>query len=227
MEKSGNSFRCYFVSWDMAYRLGRKIALNIRASGFVPDIIIGVSRGGLVPTRIICDFLHQNNLATVKVEHWGIAETLGKARIKYSLPEEIDISEKRILIVDDVADTGETYKVIIDYLKEKEPAEIRTAALHYKTSSSFIPDHWGEKHDGWMWIIYPWALYEDMTGFIRKVLINPMTQDDVRKNLRNIYNIKIPSKELIGFMNDMKGEGKLIRNNKCGKFYWENTGETK
>ncbi len=211
----------------MAYRLGRKIALNIRASGFIPDIIIGVSRGGLVPARIICDFLHQKDLATIKVEHWGIAETLGKAKIKYSLPEEIDISEKRILIVDDVADTGETYKVIIDYLKEKSPSEIKTAALHYKTSSSFIPDHWGEKHGAWMWIIYPWALYEDMTGFIKKVLVNPMTQEDVRKNLRNIYSIKIPSKELIGFMNDMKGEGKLIRYPRGKKFYWEITGDSK
>lgn len=225
MEKAGDSFKCYFVSWDMAYRLGRKIALNIRASGFVPDIIIGVSRGGLVPARIICDFLHQKDIATIKVEHWGIAETLGKARIKYPLPEEIDISEKRILVVDDVADTGETYKVIIDYLNEMVPAEIKTAALHYKTGSSFIPDHWGEKQDSWMWIIYPWALYEDMTGFIKKVLIHPMTREDIRRGLRNDFNIRMPMKELTEFMNDMRAEKKLRRHKKGGKFYWETVGE--
>ncbi len=221
MEKSENSFECYFVSWDKAYRLGRKISLNIKASGFIPDIIIGVSRGGLVPARIMSDFLHQKNLATVKVEHWSTAATLGKARIKYPLPEEIEIAEKRILIVDDVADTGETYKVIIEYLREMGPAEIKTAALHYKTSSEFVPDHWGEKHNVWMWIVYPWALYEDMTGFIKKVLINPMTLEEVRKSLKNTFNIEISEKELNEFMDDMRSEGDLMREKKGENFFWQ------
>ncbi len=225
MEFPEKSFKCRFVNWDEAYRLGRKIALDIKASGFNPDIIIGVSRGGLVPARIVSDFMHNRDLATVKVEHWGTAATLGKARIKYPLPAAIEISGKRILIVDDVADTGETYKVIIKYLQEMAPAEIRTAALHYKTSSSFIPDHWGEKHDAWMWIVYPWALYEDMTGFIKKVAVGPMTKEEIKKCLKNIYNIKITDKEIAEFMEDMRAEGKLTRSKKGRKFYWQTTGE--
>jgi len=110
------------------------------------------------------------------------------------------------LIVDDVADTGETYHVIVEHIKERFPAEVRTAVLQYKTCSSFIPDYWGEKHDAWKWIIYPWALYEDMTGFIRRILIRPMTAEEVRKRLKSGFDIKITRKNLNEFLNYMRVE---------------------
>ena len=220
MGKPEVPIKCYFVSWDLAYSLGRKIAHNIRASGFVPDIVIGVARGGLVPARIVCDFLHQKDLTSIKVEHWGIAVTHGTARIKFPLPEEIDISGKKILIVDDVADTGDSYHVILDHINKRSPAEVKTAVLQYKTCSTFIPDYWGEKHDAWKWIIYPWALYEDMTGFIQRVLVRPMTQEDIRKAL-SCYDIRVSRKELSEFLNEMRDEGKVRRRKKSGKFYWE------
>ena len=219
------SIKCYFVSWDKAYRLGRIIARKINKSGFIPDLVIGVARGGLVPARIVCDFLHQKDLTSIKAEHWGIASTLGNARIKYPLPEEIDISGKRILVVDDVADTGETYQVIIKHILERSPAEVRTAVLQYKTCSAFKPDYWGEKHDAWKWIIYPWALYEDMTGFIKRVLVRPMTQENIRKGLKNDFDVKMSRKELNEVLNDMRLEGKLMKGKKGSMFYLESTGD--
>jgi uncharacterized protein len=212
METPEVPIKCYFVSWELAYSLGRKIAHNIRASGFVPDIVIGVARGGLVPARIVCDFLHQKDLTTIKVEHWGIAVNHGTARIKFPLPEEIDISGKKILIVDDVADT--------DHIKKRSPAEVKTAVLQYKTCSTFVPDYWGEKHVAWKWIIYPWALYEDMTGFIKRVLVRPMTQEEIRKGLSG-FDISVSRKDLHEFLNEMRDEGKLKRSKKAGKFFWE------
>ena len=225
MEKPEVPIKCYIVSWDQACRLGRKIARKIRASGFVPDIVIGVARGGLVPARIVCDFLHQKDLTSIKVEHWGIAVNHGTARIKFPLPEEIDISGKKILIVDDVVDTGDSYHVILDHITKRYPAEVKTAVLQYKTCSTIIPDYWGEKHDAWKWIIYPWALYEDMTGFIKRVLVRPMTREEIRKGL-NSFDIIVPRKDLSVFLNDMREEGKLRRIKKSGKVYWENKGET-
>jgi len=224
MEKPVVPIKCYFVSWDKAYRLGRKIARKIRASGFVPDIVIGVARGGLVPARIVCDFLNQKDLTSVKAEHWGIASTLGNARLKFPLPQEIDISGKRILVVDDVADTGDTYNLIVKHLMDRSPLEVRTAVLQYKTCSTFVPDYWGEEHDAWKWIIYPWALYEDMTGFIKRVLVRPMTREEIRKSL-SAFDIRVSRKDLSEFLKDMREEGKLRRSKNGGKFYWENTGE--
>ena len=123
MQKPGDTFKCYLVSWDEAYRLSKILARKIKSSGFKPDLVIGIARGGLVPARIVCDFLLQKDLAAIKVEHWGIAATLGKARIKFPLP--IDISGKKILVVDDVADTGDTFSVIMDYIKEKTHRKLK------------------------------------------------------------------------------------------------------
>ena len=220
MEKP-EEYKCQMVSWDDAYSLAKRLARNIKSSGFKPDLVIGIARGGLVPACIVCDFLNQKDLASIKAEHWGIASMLGKAKIKYPLPCEIEISGKRILVVDDVADTGETYSIILNYLKEKDACEIRTAALHYKTSSKFIPDYWGEKQEDWKWIIYPWAIYEDMTGFLQKVLAERKTPDAMRKDLKANFNIKIPRKELKEMLTDMALEGKLVRQNIKQKVYWE------
>lgn len=221
MEKPANSFKCYLVSWDEAYQLAKSLANKIKRSGFRPDMVIGVARGGFVPARIVCDILLQKDLTSIRVEHWGIASSLGKAKIKYPLPEEVDIAGKKILIVDDVADSGGTYATILDYMKAKAPAEVKTASLHYKTCSSLIPDYWGEKQDTWQWIIYPWAVYEDLAGFIEKVLGRPMTQNDIRKALLLSFDIKIQGKELLEILDDMYLTGGLNKTVKNRKVFWE------
>jgi hypoxanthine phosphoribosyltransferase len=195
MEKPAESFKCYQVSWEEAYRLAKVLSFKIKNSGFKPNLVIGIARGGLVPARIVCDFLLQKDLATIKVEHWGTAATLGKAEIKF--PFSIEIKGKKILIVDDVADTGDTFSLILDYIKEKTPSEVKTAVLHYKTCSTFVPDYWTEKQDEWKWIIYPWAVYEDLTGFIRMVLTKPMKPEEIRTALKTNFDIEISKKSLM------------------------------
>ncbi|VVB87371.1 Uncharacterised protein [uncultured archaeon] len=76
-----------------------------------------------------------------------------------------------------------------------------------------------------MWIIYPWALYEDMTGFIKKVLVRPMTQEEIKKGLKKDFNITIARKELIEVLKDMNREGTLRRGKEGRKSYWEIKGE--
>ncbi len=209
------------VTWDKAYSLSQSLARKIKRSGFKPDLVIGIARGGLVPARIVCDFLLEKNLTSMKAEHWGVAFASGKAKIKYPLPAEVDIKGKRILIIDDVADTGETFFAILGYLKEKKAGDIRTAVLHYKTCSTFIPDYWGEKHNEWRWIIYPWALYEDMNGFMDCALLQPMTQEALRKSLKSNFNITVSRKELHELLNDMQLEGKFVKRKNGVKVIWE------
>jgi hypoxanthine phosphoribosyltransferase len=215
------SIKCYKVSWEAAYRLARKLAHKIIGSGFKPDIVIGIARGGLVPGRIVCDFLLKNDFVTIRTEHWGVATNTGKARIKHSLPVEVDISGKRVLVVDDVADTGDSFSVIMDYLKAKNPLEIRTAVLQYKTSSTFIPDYWGEKLEEWNWIIYPWAFYEDMDGFVQKLLVRPATNEELMMGLMNNFNITMSKKDLVEILNDFHKLGKLNKSKKSNKILWE------
>ena len=57
-----------------AYRLARALAHKVIESGYEPDIILGIARGGLVPARMVCDFLLQNDLLSITTQHWGIAK---------------------------------------------------------------------------------------------------------------------------------------------------------
>lgn len=218
MEKPGDRFKCYLVSWDEVYRLSKILARKIKRSGFDPDIVIGIARGGLVPARIVCDFLLKKDLASIKVEHWGIAATLGKAKLKFPLP--VDISGKKVLVVDDVVDTGDTFALSMDYIKGKNPSEVKSAILHYKSCSAFVPDYWAKKQDEWKWIIYPWAVYEDLTGFIKRVLVTQMTHEDIRKALKSKFKIKIAEKDLLKMLNDMRAAGEIRRMRKGAKNFW-------
>lgn len=219
-EKPEDSFKCHMVSWDKACRLAKYLSRKIKKSGFLPDIVIGIARGGLVPARIVCDLLLQKNLAVIKVEHWGLAQKLGEAKVKSLLT--VDISQKKVLIVDDVADTGDTFSKTFDHIKGMDPAEIRTAVLHYKTCSAFVPDYWAEKQDKWKWIVYPWAVHEDMAGFIEKVLTGPKTAEDIRKGLKSSFGIKTSGKDLPELLNDMHAKGMLNRRKKSKRILWEN-----
>src|SRR5659263_687086 len=196
-----SSIKCYNVSWVAANRLARALAHKVIKSGYEPDIILGIARGGLVPARKVCDLLLKNDLISITTQHWGIATNLGKARIRFSLPQEADISGKRVLVVDDVADTGDSILIIMDYLKERNPLEIRTAVLHYKSCSTIIPDYYGEKLEEWNWIIYPWAFYEDLAGFVQELLNNPMTDEELLMGLICTFNISISRKEIGQMLN--------------------------
>jgi len=215
-----SSIKCYNLSWSAANRLSRVLAHKVIESGYEPDIILGIARGGLVPARMVCDLLLKNDLMSITTQHWGIATNLGPARIKFSLPHEADISGKRVLVVDDVADTGDSILIIMDYLKEKTPLEIRTAVLHYKTCSKLIPDYYGEKLEEWNWIIYPWAFYEDLAGFVGKLLNNPMTDEELRTGLMSSFNIMISQKEIQKILNDLDKLGKLRKIKKETKTLW-------
>lgn len=216
-----NSIKCYTVSWNEAYRLARTLAHKITESGYKPDIVIGIARGGLVPARMVCDFLLLDDLASIRTEHWGIASKHETARIKFSLPKEADISGENVLIVDDVADTGDSFSVILDYLKQKNPMEIRNAVLHYKTSSTIVPDYWGKELEEWNWIIYPWAFYEDLAGFVQELLAKPATNEEIRNGLLDNFNITISRKDLLEMLNDFHKMKNIKKSGKNKKVLWE------
>ncbi len=136
---------------DLCKKLSKKILENYK-----PDIIIGIIRGGLVPTRLISDLMHNKNLATVRVESYcGIGK---RKKPKITQPLTVEVKNKKILLIDYISDSGYSLKECIEYLKKFKPDEIRTATLHYKPGSIFIPDYYIEETD--KWIIYPWERNE-------------------------------------------------------------------
>lgn len=189
------SFRCEVITWRQVWRLSRRLALLINSSGFVPDTIVAIGRGGYVPARILADYLGVMDLTGVKVEHYlKGADKQPEARLKYPLPA--GLTGRRVLIVDDVSDTGDSFAVAIDHIQSSGAAMIRTAVLHHKTVSRYRPDYFGQEVKRWRWIIYPWAVMEDLTGFLARMEPAPRDPETAAARLRQEYGLRIPRETL-------------------------------
>ena len=68
-----DAFRCELISFNEVLRLSRILTRKIKASGYMPDLIVAIGRGGYVPGRLVSDFLLFNDLASMKIEHYSRA----------------------------------------------------------------------------------------------------------------------------------------------------------
>lgn len=157
-----------FITWPEAIEMSERLAKRIMDSGFKPDVILAVSRGGLVPARIISDVLDVDNIVASAVKYWALAERRSERPILYHGVEPGVVSGKRVLIVDEVADTGATLKLMVDLLNVMGVSEAKTAVLHFKSTSKFTPDYYVERVEEWVWISYPWSRWEDLREFRKR-----------------------------------------------------------
>ncbi|MBS7647546.1 MAG: phosphoribosyltransferase [Candidatus Bathyarchaeia archaeon] len=152
-------------TWSQIYRMLMHIADKIRQDSFKPDIIVGVSRGGWPPARVLSDLLENPNLANVKVEFYvNIAET--KEEPTLTQPVSVKVAGKRVLVVDEVADTGKSLQLIKEYLQKEGAAEVRIAAVYLKPWSVIKPDYYARETS--RWIVFPWEIKETLRRIIQK-----------------------------------------------------------
>lgn len=181
--------RVELVSFATVSRLSRKLAMQIQESGFRPDVIVCIARGGFVPARLLCDFLNIYDLASIRIKHYTGSEKLDKVELLD--PLNIDIKDKNILLVDDIDDTGDTLEVALGYLHDFKPGQIKTAVLHHKVISSLVPDYYAKKIIQWRWITYPWAIIEDVLGFVSRLQPVPDDIEGAIKSIKQSYGLKI------------------------------------
>jgi hypoxanthine phosphoribosyltransferase len=216
---SADCFECEVMDWNLFYNLSRKVAKKINGSAYKPDLIVGLARGGWVLARILCDLIGVKDLVSLKVEHWGVTATPdGKAKLKY--PFKVDLNGKKVLIVDDITDTGESMRVAVEYIKSLNPSEVRTAALRHITSSKFKPDYFGEEMD-WRWVIFPWNFTEDMCNIVPKVCARLSVSPDgdvdvaqIRKELKQFYTIDTTEETVTEILQELKRRNVIQDNTK-------------
>ena len=149
-------------SWDQTYSLLLELANAVQKSGFNPDVIVGISRGGWIPARIISDLLENPKLANITVEFYlGVAKT--KLKPVITQPISVSVENKKVLIVDDLADTGKSLRLVISHLSAKGASEIKIATIFYKPWSSIVPHYYQKETQSW--IVFPWDIKET----IRKI----------------------------------------------------------
>jgi hypoxanthine phosphoribosyltransferase len=210
---SPESFPCDLVTWNEFYDLAKYLSCLIKSSGWRPDLVVAIGRGGYVPARVVCDFLVHDLLTSMKVEHWGIAaQKKDQAMVRFPLAT--GVSGQKVLIVDDVTDTGDTLTTAVGYVESLGPKETRTAVLQHKTCSEFEPDYYAEKITEWRWIIYPWAVHEDLVGFTERVLNGsdlPMSSDQIRADLKRRFDIDVENERMAEILEDVVSLGKGTR----------------
>jgi uncharacterized protein len=187
--------RCTLISWAEVQRLSFELATQISGSSFRPNAIIAVARGGFVPARLLCDYLRIYDLASLRVEHYleGAHKTPA-ARLKH--PVTADISGQQVLIVDDVCDSGDTYRIALEHVQGFSPAAVRSAALHHKAGARFAPDFVGRHIREWRWLIYPWAVTEDVSAFIDQITAARETTGNLRERLYTEHGIRLSERNL-------------------------------
>ncbi|MGC8816995.1 MAG: phosphoribosyltransferase [Candidatus Hadarchaeum sp.] len=146
-------------SWEYIHELCVKLAEQVERSNYNPDLIVAVSRGGWIPGRLILDFLGGPDIATIKVEHY-VDFYKTRDRPEITQPLAVDVRGKKLLLVDDIVDTGRSLKVAVEHLKDRGAKEIKICALYLKPWSEVIPDFYARVTDAW--VCFPHETYESI-----------------------------------------------------------------
>jgi hypoxanthine phosphoribosyltransferase len=146
------------MSWDDLGRGSRELAEAVAADGYRPDLILGIARGGLLVAGGLGYALGIKNTFTMNVEFYtGIDERLDIPMILPPVPDLVDFHETRVLIADDVADTGATLQLVQEFCAGKV-AEVRCAVLYEKPRSAVRCEYVWRRTD--RWITFPWSAEE-------------------------------------------------------------------
>lgn len=143
------------LTWQ-DYGIGvRDLARQIAADGYQPDIILGIARGGLIPTGSLGYALSVKNTYLINVEYYtDVDERLDVPAILPPYLELVDLHDSDVLIVDDVADTGHTLQMVYEFVSGKV-GEARAAVLYAKSRSVIQPEYIWRSTD--LWINFPWS----------------------------------------------------------------------
>ena len=140
----------------------RHLASAVAEDGYRPDIILAIARGGLFVAGGLGYALSVKNIYLTNVEYYtGVNERLPLPVALPPTPELVDIEDARLLIADDVADTGNTLRYVHDFCRGKV-AEVRSAVLYEKPTSTIACEYVWRHTD--RWINFPWSSDPPVAG---------------------------------------------------------------
>lgn len=153
------------LTWDGFGRASRALARTIVGSGWRPDLIVAIARGGLLPAGAIAYAMGVKAIGTVNVQFYtDVGRTLPEPVLLPPLMDVSSLHDKRVLVVDDVADSGRTLHLVMKLIRERGmslegapavPVEARCAVIYVKPTSVIDPDYvWRRTAK---WINFPWS----------------------------------------------------------------------
>lgn len=143
------------LTWELFGSAARELAADVAADGYAPDLILAIARGGLFVAGVLGYQLNVKNVHLTNIEFYtGVDERLDVPVMLPPVPSSVDLGGARVLIADDVADTGGTLRLVRDFCAE-HVAEARVAVLYQKPQSSVDCEYVWRTTD--RWINFPWT----------------------------------------------------------------------
>ncbi len=142
------------LSWNDVEKIADELVEKIKASGFKPDYIVGITTGGLIPLYFLAKKLDIDNILTISASSY---EKDKQKELKITYLPQIDLRDKSLLLVDEITETGASLKGVFDAVVGKyQPRELKTATLGVnKDKCKFYPDFYVVIEQG-EWVVFPW-----------------------------------------------------------------------
>lgn len=182
-----------YLTWDNVMDLTIKVSELIVNDGYKPDIVIGIARGGVIIAKIIEDLLGVGNMSSIEIKLYkGIDKRGEEAVITQPLPT--NIKGLRVLLIDDISDTGATLLTAYNYLRNQGALSIKTATLIVKPWTKFKPNYYADETTAW--VIFPWELGETIRelGDGAEIALRDVKDRSMVARIRNLI-LKAPVKQ--------------------------------
>jgi uncharacterized protein len=183
-------------TWNQIYEMLFCQAQKIKTQNFKQDLIVAIARGGLVPARILSDLLETQSLSFIQIEFYtNINQTLQEPILVQNLTT--NVTGKKILLVDDISDTGKSLKLAKTHLQLQGAIEIKTATLYEKTHSITTPDFYEKQTTDW--VVFPWDIKETLI----KIIQNPLGKRILNQELAKLVKAGLPKQLAEKLIKDM------------------------
>ncbi|MFB6282567.1 MAG: phosphoribosyltransferase [Halobacteria archaeon] len=117
--------------------------------------IVGVSRGGLLPAVQLSHYLGMDSIETIHATHYDGDDQMDEVKVNSDEIQEAFTKNNCALLVDDIVDSGETMKAILDKI-EPHGVDVYTVAIFVDPERDYDPDFWATEIDGW--VVFPWEV---------------------------------------------------------------------
>jgi hypoxanthine phosphoribosyltransferase len=154
-----------FYTWAEIDAICRELAAKIHEPF---DVIAAVLRGGAIPGVILANHLGIDEVVAMKVIQPGQLRGAGKGGGAYQAEDgvvlvplnPVPLEGKRVLVVDDVLDSGESMRLVLREIQSQKPAAVKLAVMQKKDYSRIEPDYYVEVKRNWLF--YPWMSDDEL-----------------------------------------------------------------
>ena len=150
------------LTWASFGAAVRQLAELVDRDGYRPDLIVAIARGGLFAAGALGYALSVKNISVMNVEYYtGVDERLPIPVMLPPVPELVDLERARVLVADDVADTGHTLALVHEFCRGKV-GDVRAAVLYQKPRSVIDCEYVWSRTSAW--ISFPWSAEPPVVG---------------------------------------------------------------